>query len=430
MYIRIIFILLIGLTATSCLENHKTKKTTRIKQQATSAQLSTETPKTQGKNDSAIAQKEIWSTLADSFRFKEEIHHPDVDKHVQKFLKNKLQLQKLIENSAPYLYYVLNEVKKRDLPGELALIPIVESAFNPFAQSHVGAVGLWQLMPATSTELGVTRDWWFDGRRDIHESTQASLQYFEYLNNFFKGDWSHAIAAYNAGQGRVRNAINKNQNSAKDTSYWSLPLPKETKDYVPKLYALAKIIQNPAQYDITLPAIPNEPYFKFVQLESSIELAKAAELAEMNFKEFQGLNSGHNQWLTKPEKAHKIAVPVHKISTFEQNLQKFSAQTTDLIKWQEHRVQKGESIQNIANTYKAPKELIKAVNQVSHNKVKPGATLWIPEPTVKSANSTTSISPLFKKVVHKKSNHKLKAKSMKKLKSTSIKAKQLRSIAA
>lgn len=392
--LRSITILLVGLTslsATSCIEQPKTKKRAQqeqksipaIAQKTQPAKLAIVKPQTK-QASAAVAvsnpheQKQIWHALADSFHLTNEINHPDVDKHVQKLLQNKAQLQKLMEYSAPYLHYVLNEVKQRGLPGELALIPIVESAFNPFAKSHVGAVGLWQLMPATSTDLGVTRDWWFDGRRDIQQSTKASLQYFDYLKKFFKGDWSHAIAAYNAGQGRVRSAINKNISNNKDTSYWTLPLPKETKDYVPKLYALVKIIKEPARYNVKLPSILNQPYFKFVKVDATIELAKAAKLANMDLKEFQVLNPGHKQWLTKPEMAHKIAVPVHKVDAFKQNLRKVSEEKKGLMQWKGHVVKKGDSIQKIAKTYKAPKELLTQVNQISA-KVKPGETVWIPQ---------------------------------------------------
>lgn len=329
------------------------------------------------------AQSEIWDSLYNSFRLTEEIDHPLVEKHVQKLLKNKEHLQKLIEYSTPYLYYILDEVKQRDLPGELALIPMIESAFDPFAHSHAGASGLWQLMPATSTGLGVTRDWWFDGRRDIQQSTHASLQYFEYLNKFFKGNWDLTIAAYNAGEGTVQKAIRKSGHKIQNSSYWSLPLPKETKDYVPKLYALAKIIQNPEQYNIDLPFIPNKPYFKFIKLDSPIELARAAKLADMDLKEFKELNPGHNQWLTKPQKNHTIVLPVEKAAKFEQNISQLSEE--ELLKWSEHQVKKGESIQKIAKIYKTPKDIITEVNQIN-TKVKPGETLWIPQRSEKVAD--------------------------------------------
>lgn len=392
-YLWAVSILLLGVSATSCSEemHKKTAVTAQWQQKEVLQTLSRAFGldffrlsflNLKKEIEPKLENKEIWQALSRSFRLNEEVEHPQVEKHIKKLLQNKPQLQKLIEYSSPYLYYIHNEVKKRNLPGELALIPIVESAFDPFAKSHAGAVGLWQLMPATSSDLGVTRDWWFDGRRDIHESTQASLQYFEYLNKFFKGDWSLAIAAYNAGQGRVKKAMNKNENKGKSTSYWSLPLPKETKDYVPKLFALAKIIENPERYNVNLPFIPNTPYFKFIKLDSPIELAKAAKLANMNLAEFKDLNPGHKQWLTQPETEHKIAVPVEKIPAFKKNLEKATAKEADLVEWKEHTVKKGESMQKIAKNYKMPKQMLTEVNDKLPAKVKPGSTVWIPRPAV------------------------------------------------
>lgn len=427
-YLWAILLLLAGLAATSCSDNQQTKiSLPQLEQKeiwatlyrAFRLDLSRFNLNFALEEESPTETKDIWQTLSHTFRL--EQNHPQVEKHIKKLLQNKMQLQKLIEYAEPYLYYVLHEVKKRDLPGELALIPIVESAFDPFAQSNVGAVGLWQLMPATSSDLGVTRDWWFDGRRDIYQSTQASLEYFEYLNKFFKGNWTLAIAAYNAGQGRVQNAINKNHNKGKSTNYWSLPLPKETKNYVPKLYALAKIIQNPERYNVNLPFIPNKPYFKFIKLDSPIELAKAAKLADMNLRDFKDLNPGHKQWLTKPEATQQIAVPVEKVPAFKENLKKLS-EKEELLNWHEHRVKKGESIQKIAKNYHMPKEMLKEVNQVA-TKVKPGETLWIPKPsaaTNKSSNeayvklgsiSDKSVKPTPKKAPSKKGIRYHKVKS-------------------
>src|SRR5579862_1406636 len=181
----------------------------------------------------------LWDVLRESFTLPHYEDNPAVQEKIEWYMNNQDFLLRSASRSAPYLYYIFQQVKKRHLPAELVLLPIVESGYNPFNVSNVGAAGIWQLMPDTATGLGVKQDWWYDGRRDVIASTRAALNYLAYLQSFFEGNWLYAIAAYNTGEGNVLSAIKRNIREGMDTDFWSLPLAQETKDYVPSLLALA-----------------------------------------------------------------------------------------------------------------------------------------------------------------------------------------------
>ncbi|MCH9049085.1 MAG: transglycosylase SLT domain-containing protein [Proteobacteria bacterium] len=257
------------------------------------------------------------------------------------FTRNQAYLDRVSGRAEPYLYYIVEELEKRNMPLDLALLPIVESAYNPFAYSRSRASGIWQFMPSTGRIYGLKQNWWYDGRRDIVAATGAALNYLQKLHQEFDGDWLLALAAYNSGEGNVGKAIRRNKKAGKPTDFFSLRLPRETRGYVPSLLAVAEIVSNPGKYKITLKPIANTRYFKQVDINSQIDLATAGELSELSIEELYTLNPGFNRWATDPEGPHRLLIPVDKVTAFENKLATLSSD--ERIKWQQHKIKKGES---------------------------------------------------------------------------------------
>ena len=276
----------------------------------------------------------------------------------------------------PYLYYIVEELEKRNMPLDLALLPIVESAYNPFAYSRSRASGIWQFMPGTGRIYGLRQNWWYDGRRDIVAATNAALNYLQKLHQEFDGDWLLALAAYNSGEGNVGKAIRRNKKAGKPTDFFSLKLPGETRAYVPSLLAIAEIISNPGKYKIALKPITNTRYFEIVDVDSQIDLATAAELSELSIEELYTLNPGFNRWATDPNGPHRLLIPVDKAAAFENQLATLASDKR--IKWQQHKIKKGESLGLIAAHYRTDVSTLKQVNHLRSNTIRAGHSLLIP----------------------------------------------------
>ncbi|RUR15684.1 LysM peptidoglycan-binding domain-containing protein [Legionella sp. km535] len=319
---------------------------------------------------------DVWDVLRSEFTLSHEITRPEVQEQIRWLVAHPSYLNKVSRQSEPYIYHVVGEIKKRKLPGELALIPMVESAYDPFVYSGAGAAGLWQLMPKTGSELGLKQDWWFDGRRSIRPSTDAALNYLLYLNKFFKGNWILAIAAYDCGEGTIARALKSTVSHSRSSNFWNLPVPRETKLYVPRLLALAEIIKNPGRYKVSLPSIPYLPYFEEVNIGSQIDLNHAAKLAGISYTELKKLNPGYNRWTTTPYKPFKLLIPTEKVERFNLNLSNMPEDQR--VSWPKHQVQKGDSLDSIAARYNTTVKLIKQLNQLTTNSVKPNQAILIP----------------------------------------------------
>jgi|GEM_PF-91112 len=292
------------------------------------------------------------------------------------YVRNPNYLDRTFKRSARYMHYIVEEILKRNLPMELALLPFVESAYDPFAYSHGRASGLWQFIPGTGKMYGLHQNWWYDGRRDVPASTKAALDYLSYLNKRFDGDWLHALAAYNSGSGRVGKAIRKNKKLGKKTDFWSLKLPKETKAYVPKLLALAKLVLSPERYKSSLPPIPDKPYFKIVKTGAQIDLAQAASLADLDINEIYKLNPGFNQWASSPLGPHRLLVPVDKAENFTLKLKTLPPKKR--LNWNRYSVRNGDSLSVIAKKFNTTPTLIKQVNHLKSNMIRVKQKLLIP----------------------------------------------------
>ena len=261
----------------------------------------------------------IWDLLRSEFTLYHYENNPDVQVQLHFFMNNPDFLFRSAERAAPYLYYISQQVKKRHLPVEMVLLPMIESAYNPFAYSTAGAGGIWQMMPDTATGFGIKQNWWYDGRRDVIASTKAALDYLVYLGGFFDGNWLLALAAYNTGEGNVLAAIHKNIREGLNTDFWSLPLAQQTRDYVPRLLALAIIIANPERYPIHFPSVHNAPYLAQVDVGRQIDLPHAAYLAGLSISDLKLLNPGYNHTATDPNGPFKLVLPIQNVEQFTEN---------------------------------------------------------------------------------------------------------------
>lgn len=305
-----------------------------------------------------------------------EIDNARIDREINFYLRNPNYLSRVQQRAEPYLYFILNEIEAKRIPGELALLPIIESAFRPDAESPAQASGLWQFIPPTGKLYGLEQNSWYDGRRDIVESTQAATTFLKQLSEEFNNDWLLALASYNAGKGNIRHAVDKNISRGLPTDFWSLDLNQETSSYVPRLLAVAKIFANPEKYNLNLHRIANEPYFELVDVKSQIDLGKAAEMAQTPVDDFLKLNPAFNRWSTAPNGPHRLLIPVEKAGSFKEKLAELPHH--ERIKWEHHVVGQKESLKTIAKRHHTNVEQIQAVNHLDGEQVASGRTLLIP----------------------------------------------------
>jgi len=295
------------------------------------------------------------------------------------FARHPEYLERVFTRAQRYLPYIVAELERRNLPLELALLPIVESAYDPFAYSHGRAAGLWQMIPGTAKRFGVKQNWWYDGRRDVVDSTRAALDYLEYLYAFNGGDWLNAIASYNSGEGNVRRAVLANNKANKPTDFWNLRLPKETSMYVPKLLALVEIVADPASYNVTLPEVVDEPQFMVADIGSQLDLALAAELAGVDVDTVYQYNPGYNRWSTDPTGPHSLVMPIDVAEQFIAALDEVPK--SERVRWQRHKVANGQAISQIAEKYNTTVATIRSANNLHSNTIRAGDYLMIPVAT-------------------------------------------------
>ena len=318
---------------------------------------------------------DIWSDIRKGFQLK-GYEKARVDSELEWFAKSQRYVDRVTTRATPYIYFVLDEVKQRDMPTEIALLPIVESAYLPFAFSSSQAAGLWQFIAETGKHYGLELNWWYDGRRDVYRSTLAALDFLLDLYARFDRDWLLALAAYNSGPGTVDRAIRQNLKKDKPTDFWSLRLPKETRDYVPKLLAISALIADPKAYNINLESIPNEPYFKRVHIKKQIDLTLAAKLANVSVEELYTINPSFNRWVTPPQGPHHLLIPIGSATTFQQNLTDLKPE--DWPQWKKHQPQPQETLQNIATKYKTTSAVLKKFNNLKSTKISTGNALIVP----------------------------------------------------
>lgn len=317
----------------------------------------------------------IWPQVRTGF----SLRVPDdkrVNQHLRWLEKHPEYIDRVLKRADPYLYLILQEVRGHKLPTEIVLLPIVESGFRPFAYSHGRAAGLWQFIPGTGKRFGLKQNWWYDGRRDIVASTQAALKYLEYLHKYFKGDWLLALAAYNSGEGTVAKAVKKNRNAGKPTDFWHLKLPRETREYVPRLLALARIVESPATYGLELYPIENRPRLVPIDTGGQIDLALVSELADIPLDTVYELNPGYNRWATDPDGPHQLLLPVESAIAFSVKLSQLPHE--ERVQWERHKVKNGQTLGHVARKYRTTVTVLKNVNEMRNDQIRAGQYLLIP----------------------------------------------------
>jgi len=317
---------------------------------------------------------DIWDRIKNGYGF------PDVDdarlqNHLRWFSNNQQYIDRFTERSLPYIHYVVSELEANNMPLELALLPIIESSYNPFAYSSHDAAGIWQFVPGTAKNFGLEKTAWYDGRRDIVASTDAAIRYFQRLYTMFDGDWLIVIAAYNAGEGTLRRAIQRNIDEGKPTDFWSLQLPPQTQAYIPQLVALSRIIAMPESFDIELGSIPDDPYFTSVDIDKQINLAQLASIADVDAKELQQLNAGYSRWLTNPSGPHQILVPVASADEFSRHIEEMPPSAGVVLR--EYKVVKGDTLGGIAQRFSSSIDEIKRNNNLKSTNLRIGQVLHI-----------------------------------------------------
>ncbi|OBS10317.1 LysM peptidoglycan-binding domain-containing protein [Acidihalobacter prosperus] len=317
----------------------------------------------------------IWTDIRSGFQLPDGLQQPLVQNAIAFYRQHPAYLERVTARAEPYLYYILQQIHQRHMPTELALLPVVESAYIPYAYSSCRAAGIWQFTPSTGRHFGLKQNWWYDGRRDIYASTKAALDYLQSLHDQF-GSWLLALAAYNSGAGTVQWAIKRNQERHKPTDFWALDLPEQTKTYVPKLLAVKAIVAHPKQYNVSLWPIPDKPYLAVVHLKSQIDLALAAKLAGIKLNELYLLNPGYNRWATDPNGPHRLLLPADRVQTFDEKLASIPA--SQRVTWIRHEVKAGETLSQIAAEYHTAIGVIRQTNHLRGNLIRVGQYLIVP----------------------------------------------------
>ena len=281
----------------------------------------------------------------------------------------------MIELASRFLYHVVQEVERRKMPTELALLPMIESAYNPYAYSRSHASGMWQFIRSTGKTYGLKQTFWYDGRRDAIAATNAALDYLQDLHEMF-GSWDLALAAYNLGENGMTRAIARNRARKQPVEYDKLRLPRETRNYFPKLQAIKNIIADPARFGLTLADIPNKPYFDVVTTDRHIDVKLAAQLAEISIEEFRILNPGHNKPVIRADGSESILLPVASVETFKKNLVACDA---PLVTWEIYKFKRKDQLSKVAAKHGVSAAYLKEINGIpARRHVQPGQSILVP----------------------------------------------------
>ncbi|WP_158773638.1 LysM peptidoglycan-binding domain-containing protein [Cobetia sp. L2A1] len=317
---------------------------------------------------------DVWGRLRAGYQLQQDTGRPRVRKWIDWYTEHPKHVERIAEQARPWIRYVTRRTEARGLPAELALLPFIESAYDPDAAHPGGATGMWQFMPATGDEMGLTRNRWYDGRKDVLLATDAALDYLQSQGKrWYGGDWELALAAYNAGAGTVNRA---RERADGDDDYWGISLPNETMEYVPKLLALAAIIRAPDEYGITLPEIPDKAEIAAVDTGGQLDLSTAAKLAGISESQLRALNPAYKRWATSPGDS-SLVIPATARDTFLSQLASLPEEARQ--SWNDYRVQRGDTLSVIARRSGLSLSELKAKNHISSNTIRVGQALMVPD---------------------------------------------------
>lgn len=318
----------------------------------------------------------LWDRIRVGYKLA-PLDNPYIARHERWFASNPDYIKRMVERASLYLYHIVEEVEKRDMPMEIALLPAIESAYKAHAYSRARASGLWQFIPSTGRLYGLDQNWWYDGRRDVMAATDAALNYLQKLEKDFNGDWHLALAAYNAGEGKVMWAQRQNTKRGLPVDFSSLKkLKPETRNYVPKLVAIANIVADPAKYGITLPPVPNEPYFTQVDIGGQIDLSILAKKADIPIGDLYDINPGFSRWATSPHGPYHLLVPTDHVDKVLTALAELPAEQR--IQYTRHKIRHGQTLSEISRSYRVGVAAIKQANNIRGNRIRAGHSLLIP----------------------------------------------------
>ncbi|MBP9714030.1 MAG: transglycosylase SLT domain-containing protein, partial [Sterolibacterium sp.] len=336
---------------------------------------------------------DLWQRVRNGFSMP-NIDSPMVADRQAWYLNRPELLKSVLNRSRRYLFHIVGELEKRGMPTELALLPMVESSYNPMAYSPARASGLWQFIPSTGKNYRLQQDWWQDQRRDVIASTGAALSYLQNIYDMH-GDWHLALASYNWGEAAVARAIAKNQARHLPTDYLSIHMPAETRQYVPKLQALKNIIANPKLFGIKIDPIPNQPYFDTVGKTVSMDIDVAARLAEVPLNEFLALNPSYNRPVMPGGTGSPIILPADKVQTFLTNLERHEADEKPLSNWTTYTLKRGERLDKVAARYGMSLARLKQINSIGPRvHIHAGNRLLVPGKNLQLAEEDLSAADL------------------------------------
>ncbi len=319
---------------------------------------------------------DVWQRLVDQFAMP-DCSQQDINlQWAQWYAERPDYMERIFKRAEPWIYHIAEELERRNMPGELALLPMVESAYDPFAYSSGRAMGAWQFISGTGRRYGLKQNWWYDGRRDVWASTEAALDYLAYMHDMFEGDWLLALAGYNSGEGLVMRQINRNRSAGKPVDFWNLKLPRETRGYVPKLLGLACLFQNPEQYHFKIAETPDKPVIAAVDLGQQTDLVLIAQMSAVPIDVLFTLNPGYNRWATSPDGPYRVVLPVENAALLESSLAKIDV--SDLMKWDQVVVENGDTLSTLSQRHHVPIAVLRSSNGINGDMIRPGQKLRLP----------------------------------------------------
>lgn len=317
----------------------------------------------------------VWERMMHSFALPDCAEHEKSRQWAQWYADRPEYMTRVLNRAKPWIYFIVEEIEFRGMPGELALLPIVESAYDPFAYSSGRALGTWQFISSTGRHYGLQQNWWYDGRRDVWASTHAALNYLQDLHNRFD-DWLLALASYNSGQGRVGRAIARNQKAGLPADYWNLKLPSETRGYVPKLLGLTCLFLNAEQFGFEMPDIANQPAITSVDFGAQTDLVMISQASEVPIDQLFTLNPGYNRWATSPDGPHRIVLPLEAAAELENRLQGMGPEF--LMRWDQVTIAPGDTLSRLAQVHHVPVSVIRSANNLDSDMIRAGQKLRLP----------------------------------------------------